>query len=105
MTARMSAVALVAAYAIATAVALASNDVPETIAQVACLAALGTFAVARGGGRWLLVLVAPLPAFVLLHERIPVDHWVAFGPAALSLAFAAWADGAWRVRAEATTAG
>ena len=42
------------------------------------------------------MLVAPLPAFVLLHERIPVDHWIAYGPAALSLAIAAWADGAWR---------
>jgi hypothetical protein len=100
-----SVVALVAAYAIATAVAFFSNDVPETIAELACLAGLAALALARGGGRWLLVLVAPLPAFVLLHERIPVDHWVAFGPAALSLAVAAWADGAWRVRAEATTAG
>ena len=99
-----SVAALVAAYAVATAVAFFSDDVPETITEVLCLLALAAFAVRSGGGRWFLVLVAPLPAFVLLHERIPVDHWVAYGPAALSLAVAAWADGAWR-RAEATTAG
>lgn len=81
-----------------------SNDVPETIVEVACLVALGALAARMGGGRWFLVLVAPLPAFVLLHERIPVDHWQAYGPAALSLAIAAWADGAWRP-SRATTAG
>ena len=96
MTGSMSLPALLAAYALATSVAFFSNDVPETIAELTCLAALAALALRLGGGRWFLVLVAPLPAFVLLHERIPVDHWVAFGPAALSLAVAAWADGAWR---------
>lgn len=100
-----AAAALVAAYGLATAVAFFSDDVPETITEAACLIALAGLALARGGGRWLLVLVVPIPAFVLLHERIPVDHWIAYGPAALSIAIAIWADGAWRVRAEATTAG
>jgi hypothetical protein len=95
----------VAAYGIATAVAWASNDVPETITEVLLLLALAAYALRRGGGRWLLVLVAPLPAFVLLHERIPVDHWVAFGPAAVSLALAWGADRAWRDDRPATTAG
>ena len=76
--------------------AWASDDVQEIVTESVCLAALTALALARGGGRWLLVLVVPIPAFVLFHERIPVDHWVAYGPAALSLAFAWWADGAWR---------
>jgi hypothetical protein len=72
---------------------------------VLLLIALAAYALRLGGGRWFLVLVAPIPAFVLLHERIPVDHWIAYGPAALSLAFAGWADRAWRIRQRATTAG
>ena len=78
---------------------------PETITEVLLLVALAAYAQRLGGGRWFLVLVAPLPAFVLLHERIPVDHWVAYGPAALSLALAWWADRAWRSDRPATTAG
>ena len=78
---------------------------PETIAETLCLIALALHALRLGGGRWFLVLVAPLPAFVLLHELIPVDHWVAYGPAALSLALAGWADRAWRSGRPATTAG
>lgn len=74
--------------------AWASNDTEELVAQIVCLTALAAFALTRGA-RWLLVLV-PIPAFVLLHERIPVDHWIAYGPAALSLALAGWADRAWR---------
>jgi hypothetical protein len=88
--------ALVIAYGIATVVAYLSNDVPEFISQVLCIAALTALAVRLGGGRWFLVLVVPIPAFVLFHERIPVDHWVAYGPAALSLLVAAWADRTWR---------
>lgn len=92
-------VALVAAYGLATFVAWASSDVQETVTEAICLTALAAFAMLRGGGRWFLVLVVPVPAFVLFHERIPVDHWVAYGPAALSIAIAIWADGAWRARA------
>ena len=88
-------VALLVAYGLATLVAWASNDTEELVTQIVCLAALTALALARGP-RWLLVLVVPIPAFVLLHERIPVDHWVAYGPAALSLALAWWADRAWR---------
>ena len=84
--------ALLAAYAISTFVALVSDDVQEIVTEVLCLTALAAIALLRGGARWLLVLVVPIPAFVLLHERIPVNHWVAFGPAALSLAIAMWAD-------------
>lgn len=84
-----------AAYAVATFVAWASNDVEELVTEIVCLAALTALALARGP-RWLVVLVVPIPAFVLFHQEIPVDHWVAFGPAALSIAFAIWADGAWR---------
>jgi hypothetical protein len=87
---------LLAAYALATTVAYFSSDVPEFLTEVACLAGLVLYARRRGGGRWYLVLVAPLPAFVLLHERVGVRHWVAYGPAALTLAMAWWADRAWR---------
>ena len=87
--------ALFVAYALATAVAWASNDTEELVTQIVCLIGLTALALSRGA-RWLVVLVVPVPALVLLHERIPVDHWVAFGPAALSLAFAWWADRAWR---------
>ncbi|HEX8052154.1 MAG TPA: hypothetical protein VF517_04115 [Thermoleophilaceae bacterium] len=89
---------------LATAVAFFWDDAEETVVEIVCLVALALLAVRLGGGRWFVVLVAPLPAFVLLHERIPVDHWVAYGPAALSLAIAAWADGAWRT-SSTTTAG
>ena len=61
-----------------------------------CLAGLTLLAWRLGGGRWWFVLVVPIPAFVLLHERFEVRHWVAYGPAALSLAVAIWADRAWR---------
>ena len=64
--------------------------------EAVCLAGLTALALAKGGGRWFLVLVLPIPAFVLFHERFEVRHWVAYGPAALSLAFAWWADRAWR---------
>ncbi len=75
--------------------AWASNDVEVLVTEFVCLAGLTALALARGP-RWLVVLVVPIPAFVLFHQEIPVDHWVAFGPAALSIAFAIWADGAWR---------
>jgi hypothetical protein len=91
-----AAVALVAAYGVATFVSWASSDVQEIVTESVCLLALAALALARGGGRWFLVLVVPIPAFALFHERIPVDHWVAYGPAALSIAIAIWADGAWR---------
>ncbi|HEX8745279.1 MAG TPA: hypothetical protein VF712_19290 [Thermoleophilaceae bacterium] len=61
-----------------------------------CLLGLAAYAQYRGGGRWFLVMVLPLPAFVLFHERFEVRHWVAYGPAALTLATAWWADRAWR---------
>jgi hypothetical protein len=96
---------LIVAYGIATTVAYLSSDVPELLTELGCIAALAAFAVYRGGGRWFLVLVVPIPAFVLLHEQIPVDHWIAYGPAALSLAMAAWADRAWRKRPAAEAAG
>lgn len=92
------------AYGLATFVAWLSNDREELVTQVVCLASLTALALARGP-RWVLILVAPLPVFVLLHERIPVDHWVAFGPAALSLALAGWADRAWEREPRATAAG
>ena len=92
----MSVLALLAAYGLATFVAWASNDVEEIVTQSVCLAALAAYALRLGGGRWFLVLVLPIPAFVLFHERFEVKHWVAFGPAALSLAIAWWADRAWR---------
>ena len=91
-----AALALLAAYGLATFVAWASNDVEEIVTEALCLVALTALAVAKGGGRWFLVLVIPIPAFVLFHERLEVKHWVAFGPAALSLALAWWADRAWR---------
>lgn len=79
-----------------TFVAWYSSDIPELITQLVCLAGLTGLAWWLGGGRWLVVLVVPIPAFVLLHERLEVRHWVAYGPAALSLATAIWADRAWR---------
>jgi hypothetical protein len=79
-------------------VAWASSDVQEIATEALCLAALTALAHRLGGGRWYLVLVLPLPVFVLLHERLGIRHWVAYGPAALSLAIAIWADGAWRRR-------
>ena len=97
MTERIpSVLALLAAYGLATFVAWASDDVQEIVTESICILGLTALALARGGGRWFWVLVVPIPAFVLFHERIPVDHWVAYGPAALSLAFAVWADRAWR---------
>jgi hypothetical protein len=87
--------ALVAAYGLSTIVAWASNDGEELATEIVSLTGLVALALARGP-RWFLVLVAPIPAFVLLHEQIPVDHWIAYGPAALSLALAGWADRAWR---------
>ena len=74
--------------------AWASNDVQELVTEIVCLVALTALALARGV-RWLWVLVVPIPAFVLFHQEIPVDHWVSYGPAALSIAIAIWADGAW----------
>ena len=73
-----------------------SDDVQELVTEVLCLAALTALAHRLGGGRWYLVLVLPIPAFVLFHQEIPVRHWVAYGPAALSLGIAIWADRAWR---------
>lgn len=97
MTRRIpAALALVAAYALATFVAWASDDVQEIVTESLCLLALTLLAHRLGGGRWYLVLVLPIPAFVLFHERFEVRHWVAYGPAALSLALAWWADRAWR---------
>jgi hypothetical protein len=90
-----SAPALLVAYGLTTCVAWASNDVEELVTELACLAGLTALALARGP-RWLLVLAVPIPAFVLLHQEIPVDHWIAYGPAVLSIAIAIWADGAWR---------
>ena len=84
-----------AAYGLTTFVAWVSDDVQEIVTEALCLAGLTALALARGA-RWLWVLAVPIPAFVLFHERIPVDHWVAYGPAALSLAIAIWADRAWR---------
>ena len=75
--------------------AWASDDVRELVTEIVCLVALTALALARGL-RWLWVLAVPIPAFVLFHQEIPVDHWVAYGPAALSIAIAIWADGAWR---------
>jgi hypothetical protein len=77
-------------------VAWASDDVQEIVTESVCIAALAAYARRLGGGRWYLVLVLPIPALVLFHERFHVRHWVAYGPAALSLAMAIWADGAWR---------
>jgi hypothetical protein len=87
--------ALLAAYGVSTIVAWVSNDREELATEVVSLTGLTALALSRDP-RWLLVLVVPIPAFVLLHERIPVDHWIAYGPAALSLALAGWADRAWR---------
>ena len=75
--------------------AWASNDVEEIVTESLCLAGLAALALARGP-RWLWILVVPIPAFVLFHERFEVRHWVAYGPAALSIAMAIWADRAWR---------
>jgi len=68
----------------------------ELTVELACLAALAAYAMWLGGRRWFLVLVAPLPAFVLLHQEIPVRHCVAYGPAALPLVTGWRADRAWR---------
>ena len=84
--------------------ALISNDREELVTEIVSLSGLTALAAARGP-RWFLVLVVPIPAFVLLHERIPVDHWIAYGPAALSLALAGWADRAWGRDRRATAAG
>jgi hypothetical protein len=70
--------------------------VPEIVTQCVCLVGLALLAHRLGGGRWYLVLVVPIPAFVLFHERLELRHWTAYGPAALSLAIAIWADRAWR---------
>ena len=75
--------------------AWASNDVEEIVTESLCLAGLTALALARGP-RWLWILAVPIPAFVLFHERFEVRHWVAFGPAALSIALAWWADRAWK---------
>ena len=75
--------------------AWASDDVQEIVTESVCLAGLTALALARGP-RWLWILVVPIPAFVLFHERFEVRHWVAYGPAALSIAMAIWADRAWR---------
>ena len=75
--------------------AWASNDTEEIVTEAACLAGLTALALARGP-RWLWILAVPIPAFVLFHERLEIRHWVAYGPAALSIAMAIWADRAWR---------
>jgi hypothetical protein len=85
----------VVAYGLATFVSWASNDVEEIVTEAVCLAGLTALALARGP-RWLWILAVPIPAFVLFHERLEVRHWVAYGPAALSIAIAIWADRAWR---------
>lgn len=73
-----------------------SDDVQEIVTESIATVALAAYAQRLGGGRWFLVLVLPIPAFVLFHERFEVRHWIAYGPAALSLAVAIWADRAWR---------
>ena len=97
-------VALLAAYGLSTLVAWASSDTEELVTEVVSLGGLTALALGRGA-RWFLVLVVPIPAFVLLHERIPVDHWIAYGPAALSLVLAGWADRAWRRSSSVTSRG
>ncbi|MDQ3934666.1 MAG: hypothetical protein M3340_08565 [Actinomycetota bacterium] len=90
---------LAVAYGAATFVAWASSDVPEIAAECLCLAALVAYVLAQPAeerGRLFWIVVFPIPAFVLLHERFGVRHWVAYGPAALSLVMAIWAGGAGR---------
>ena len=90
---------LVVAYGAATFVAWASSDVQEIATECVCLAALVAYVLAQPAGerqRLFWIVVLPIPAFVLFHERFGVRHWVAYGPAALSLVMAVWAGGAGR---------
>jgi hypothetical protein len=87
--------ALIIAYGLSTLVAWLSNDREELVTEIVSLTGLTALALARGP-RWLWILAVPIPAFVLFHERFEVRHWVAFGPAALSIAVAIWADRAWK---------
>jgi hypothetical protein len=78
-------------YALATSVAWASDDVQEIATECVCMAILLAYWRARRDALLFWVVVFPIPAFVLFHERLHVRHWVAYIPAAISLAMA------WRV--------
>lgn len=80
-----------ACYAVATLVAWQSDDVQEIVTESVCAAVLVAYCAARPDGRRLVwIVVVPIPLFVLFHERFHVRHWVAYGPALVSLGMAWW---------------
>jgi hypothetical protein len=75
-------------YAVATLVAWLSDDVQEIVTESICLALLVAYVWARRSPALFWVVVFPIPAFVLFHERLHVRHWIAYVPAAASLVLA-----------------
>ena len=85
---------LLGAYGAGTIVAWRSSDVPEALTNAGGLLLIVAHGLARGSdaGRVFWLVIVPVAALVLFHERLHVRHWVAYGPAAITLALAWRAD-------------